>query len=346
MRETRASRYANLRNEIENDKESGYSSEGLKPYAKRLNRFDDNVQVDEHTSAHSPSRVRHPETENNIAESTYKDDYLDSYIDEVKEYNKREGYTDFDDTKLDIFNNLTNKEKKPVNKVKRILADDVEEYQADYDKTAEIPFNMNATSDEISNEIARMLSGDDIPNSNDQQDIDEQPTQQVFIEDTINNFNNKDTSINSKINTSQFNTMMEEAYGSNRETLLNETQKIMVDFDNKHDLKQNNINDFSETMVFNKVTNEPTINKETESKEMSLTDQFYLRSDKDFENLRKSQESNNKQLKRKKVKKQQVDDDYETDNNKLNIVLNITIFVMIIIIAVIIYLVLKQRNII
>ena len=255
VRETRASRYANLRNEIENDKESGYNSEGLKPYAKRLNRFDDNLQVDGQTNTHSPSRVRHPEKENNISESTYKDDYLNSYLDEVKEYNKREGYTNYDDTKFDIFNHLTSKEQKPDNKVERILADDVEDYQADYDKTTEIPFNMNATSDEISNEIARMLSGNDMFNSNIQANVDKKADQQVFIEETINN----DTSINSKINTGQFNSMMEEAYGSNREALLNETQKIMVDFDNKHDLKQENINVLSETIVNDKVTNEPTM---------------------------------------------------------------------------------------
>lgn len=350
MRETRTSKYVNLRNDIENDKESEYYSDALKPYAKRINKFDD-IEFSDTSNNHTPTRVRQPETEINMDESTNNEDFLSTYLDEVKEYNKKEGYTSFDDTKLDIYNQVKGiNQTRPVKtkKFNYINADDVSNEEIDFDKTSEIPFNLSSSPNDISDEIAKMLGESsfdtdiDLGKYNKSKDNslleENNDVCEVKINNNINQYNFNKTDENSTMNTDQYEDMINNAYGSNKDSLLNETQKIIVDYDNKHDLKHTSISDKTndmETQAYNNIT------KEIKNESLNLTDQFLLRSDDDFEKLRKSQKSR----KKRNIDKKQINND-DNSNNKLDIVLNIIILLMIIAIAVILFLVLKQRNII
>ena len=342
MRETRTSRYANLRSDIENDKESGYSSNDLKTFAMRMNKYDDNYKVDESNSDHKPVRVRQPELENNIFESTYNDDYLETYLSEVKEYNKKEGYSDFEDTKFDIYKQFLNKQ--TAKNVKLIKADDVDDYQPNYDETCEIPFQANSSSAVISDEIMKMLNDQDLYQK-EQTNDDDKETREFNINKDYPKDLEETKEISSPLNTSEFQSMLSHAYGSNRESLLNETQKIIVDFDNKHDLKHNDsykdVNNDQRTdntteiinKEFNNITTIYNDDNDTTTN-ISLTDEFLLNSNDDFENLNKLQNKN------KKIKKV----NSETSNKSLNLFLNFIIIIMILVIAIIIFLIIKQRN--
>lgn len=105
---SRVKKYAQLREELANDNESEVKSEALAPYADRLSRIDTRYQPMETPKAtHSPLHTRNaayapvdePVT---FEESTFNNEYLDQFIEEVKQYNMRKGYRKSDDTKSEV----------------------------------------------------------------------------------------------------------------------------------------------------------------------------------------------------------------------------------------------------
>lgn len=105
---SRVKKYAQLREELANDNESEVKSEALAPYADRLSRIDTRYQPMEATRAtHSPLHTRNaayapvdePVT---FEESTFNNEYLDQFIEEVKQYNMRKGYRKSEDTKSEV----------------------------------------------------------------------------------------------------------------------------------------------------------------------------------------------------------------------------------------------------
>ena len=105
---SRVKKYAQLREELANDNESEVKSEALAPYADRLSKIDTRYQpMNTIKTTHSPlhsrnaaySPVEEPVT---FEESTFNNEYLDQFIEEVKQYNMRKGYRKSDDTKKEL----------------------------------------------------------------------------------------------------------------------------------------------------------------------------------------------------------------------------------------------------
>lgn len=105
---SRVKKYAQLREELANDNESEVKSEALAPYADRLSRIDTRYQPMEtvkatHSPLHSRNAAYAPVDEPvTFEESTFNNEYLDQFIEEVKQYNMRKGYRKSDDTKSEV----------------------------------------------------------------------------------------------------------------------------------------------------------------------------------------------------------------------------------------------------
>ncbi len=112
---SREKKYAQLREELTNDNESEVKSEALAPYADRLSRIDSKFQPMEiQSTGHSPLHLRNAayapiEQPISFEESTFNNDYLDQFIEEVKQYNLRKGYRKDDDTKRELITKITDK---------------------------------------------------------------------------------------------------------------------------------------------------------------------------------------------------------------------------------------------
>lgn len=105
---SRVKKYAQLREELANDNESEVKSEALAPYADRLSRIDTRYQPMEtvkatHSPLHSRNAAYAPVDEPvTFEESTFNNEYLDQFIEEVKQYNMRKGYRKSEDTKSEV----------------------------------------------------------------------------------------------------------------------------------------------------------------------------------------------------------------------------------------------------
>lgn len=116
---SRKAKYEQLRQELQNDAETQISTKGLSEYAERLSRLDTQateqleVQADEN---HDPIHLRREayfadETQTvkkaEPAESSaFNNEYLDEYISEVKQYNKKRGLLASEDTQVNILKQL------------------------------------------------------------------------------------------------------------------------------------------------------------------------------------------------------------------------------------------------
>ena len=114
---SRIAKYEELRNKLQNDAESDIKSNELNEFATRLNKFDSNTVKDikfENNKIHDPIHNRREEYLNTSSikipssnhSSTFDNEYLDEYINEVKQYNKNQGLLVSDDTQKNILNEL------------------------------------------------------------------------------------------------------------------------------------------------------------------------------------------------------------------------------------------------
>lgn len=105
---SRVKKYAQLRDELASDNESEIKSEALAPYAQRLSKIDTRYQpMETSTVTHSPLHSRNAayapvEEPVTFEESTFNNEYLDQFIEEVKQYNMRKGYRKSEDTKSEV----------------------------------------------------------------------------------------------------------------------------------------------------------------------------------------------------------------------------------------------------
>lgn len=114
---SRVKKYENLRNDIEHDKEgNAHLGDALNAYNKTVNEEPKETYVPSHEKTFtSQNKV---ETE---ATQPFKNEYLDSFIQEVREYNMQKGIRENEDTKLDILQQLTTKNReKRANYIERI----------------------------------------------------------------------------------------------------------------------------------------------------------------------------------------------------------------------------------
>ena len=111
---SRVKRYEDLRKQIEDDSigSDTLPQEQLKDYAKRLNELDSSIfkkvsiREDE---AYTPERERKVQDDFSLVEATtddFRNEYLDDFINEVREYNIKKGTRENEDTQIDILNRL------------------------------------------------------------------------------------------------------------------------------------------------------------------------------------------------------------------------------------------------
>lgn len=105
---SRVRKNAELRQTIENSRESELVSDALSPFANRLNRISPDLSTVETTKNSTPNSSRHAKTDNDPGfepyvsqvDPTFHRDILNEFIDEVKHYNLKNGYASVDSPKV------------------------------------------------------------------------------------------------------------------------------------------------------------------------------------------------------------------------------------------------------
>jgi hypothetical protein len=106
---SRMKKFEDLRESIQNDREGDTHSEALTPFAQRLSRIDatfktprEQISSLPHKSLHGKKDIRFDST--TVGSSMgFNNDYLEDFIEEVKNYNIKKGYRSHEDTGSNIF---------------------------------------------------------------------------------------------------------------------------------------------------------------------------------------------------------------------------------------------------
>jgi hypothetical protein len=142
---SRVIKNAELRQEVENSRESELTSSVLAPYADRLNRINPEISSiesspnkKEYNPLHSKDDAD-PNFDSNrsIEDPAFHHDLLNEFIDEVKSYNIKRGYSASEDTDLNILNKISNPsvdiqkvnsamDDQITQEIKRVITDDFE----------------------------------------------------------------------------------------------------------------------------------------------------------------------------------------------------------------------------
>lgn len=181
---SRVKKYAQLREELMNDAESQVTSSDLSEFAKRLNRIDsaqfESIESNQQTG-HDPVHLRREtyfednqrvEKEDTLS-MTFNNEYLDEYINEVKQYNKERGFLSSENTTSNILNNILNKvDSKEIDSLKDL------ELEPSFEETTEIPiFSQNNDATNISLEVKNLLNS-----SKEAEENQETDKKMVYIE--------------------------------------------------------------------------------------------------------------------------------------------------------------------
>lgn len=123
---SRMKKFEDLRESIQNDREGDTHSEALTPFAQRLSRIDTTFKSMQaqtssspHQSLHGKKDVRFDSTSYGSGVSTFNNEYLDDFIEEVKNYNIKKGYRNQEDTESNIFSQAHRENKASVSETKR-----------------------------------------------------------------------------------------------------------------------------------------------------------------------------------------------------------------------------------
>lgn len=109
---SRVRKNAELRQEVENSRESELTSSVLAPYADRLKRINPDLSSIETRNKIEDYSALHAKEETDMAsrqpalDPVFHHDLLDEFIDEVKSYNIKKGYSSQEDTDLNILNKV------------------------------------------------------------------------------------------------------------------------------------------------------------------------------------------------------------------------------------------------
>ena len=105
---SRVKKYQALRNEIENDREEELVSPALSSFAERLNKIDP-LLTKQSTQARNESyealhfrRENAIKTEEKLVDKPLESDYIQEFLEEVRNYNLAKGYRKEFDTEMDI----------------------------------------------------------------------------------------------------------------------------------------------------------------------------------------------------------------------------------------------------
>lgn len=131
---SRVKKYEQLRNAIENDR---VSTTGAEAAIKEITKSQDEVKS--YAPSHEKESSFTEEIKKDDLDNTFKNEYLDSFIQEVRDYNIKKGVREYEDTKLDILQQLSSKNKeKRANYVEKLSDNEVEEVREVSDETMEI----------------------------------------------------------------------------------------------------------------------------------------------------------------------------------------------------------------
>ncbi len=166
---SRTKKYQELRDRLQNDAESQVTTKDLSSFQERLNRLDVmHFDTAEENKEHDPIHVRRnsyfeeaaPAAEEKEIEKTtqytFSNEYLDEYINEVKQYNKEKGLLTKDDTAMNILENLKKKDEPAA--VEEAVKEEVEcDYTNEMEATIPFVFNREKTVSEVSEEVKSLL---------------------------------------------------------------------------------------------------------------------------------------------------------------------------------------------
>ncbi len=136
---SRVKKYEQLRNDIEqNDTSSNASEQAILEITKPQEA------KESYTPSHEKEVSFIEENKTPELDSTFKNEYLDSFIQEVREYNIKKGVREYEDTKLDILQQLNSKNR---------------ERRASYvEKIEEEPRDVSSETMEISKQVFDLLN--------------------------------------------------------------------------------------------------------------------------------------------------------------------------------------------
>ena len=124
---SRMKKFEAYRNQIQYGNEDSITSDDLSDFTNRLNRIEPSLASDvastrRNNESNTPSRMRTydsvQQARGNVANpnrsintntaknETFKNEYLDEFLDEVKKYNVEQGYAENEDTQLNIISSL------------------------------------------------------------------------------------------------------------------------------------------------------------------------------------------------------------------------------------------------
>jgi hypothetical protein len=178
---SRVRKNAELRQEVENSRESEVSSTVLSSYADRLNRINPELstietspKMPDYNALHSKGEAdRNTEVVQQKEDPAFHHDLLNEFIDEVKSYNIKKGYSSSEDTDLNIINKIsqpvlsqekedTQGEDQMTQEIKRLIESDFDveriEYKDDfnrpnsgnmYEETAKIKLKLDDVDKEL-----------------------------------------------------------------------------------------------------------------------------------------------------------------------------------------------------
>jgi hypothetical protein len=164
---SRVKKYAQLREELANDNESEIKSEALAPYADRLSKIDTRFQPMEnikniHSPLHSRNAAYAPVDEPvTFEESTFNSEYLDQFIEEVKQYNMRKGYRKNEDTKSELLQKVKEKSEP------QVIVEEIQienEQQHDDEQTISMQVQQLVEEDDFEEEVLPTVDFTEINN--------------------------------------------------------------------------------------------------------------------------------------------------------------------------------------
>lgn len=154
---SRVKKYEQLRNSIENE---GVSTSGAEAAIKEITSSQEVVKA--YTPSHEKESYFNDEIKKDELDNTFKNEYLDSFIQEVRDYNIKKGVREYEDTKLDILQQLSSKNReKRANYVETIDSESVEELDSR---------DVSNETMQISKQVFDLLNDD--TNTNDEIDVE------------------------------------------------------------------------------------------------------------------------------------------------------------------------------
>lgn len=154
---SRVRKYEDLRKQIENETvgTGELPQEKIQDYAERLNEIDPSifkkVNISEE-AAYTPERERKLTSstyDNDMSMSDFRNEYLDDFINEVREYNIKKGNRENENTQIDILNQL--------NAVSRAKRSDYVQNIVDEVQTPKENHTMSMSKEQIAMEVQNLL---------------------------------------------------------------------------------------------------------------------------------------------------------------------------------------------